>query len=115
MRRVMVSLVVMMIACAASAPSVLAAEPRLSVPGGVCSLWTVKQVSSAMKESMKVVRDDPDQCVWYSKKDHSGNISTLSAGLWGGDPGSSEHWIDQSRTSGTRWVGEIEVDGVPVL
>jgi hypothetical protein len=104
---------VVVIALLTSATSVVAVDARLSVPGGMCSLWTVKQVSSAMKETMKVVRDDPGYCVWYSKKDHNGNISTASAGLWGGD-GSDEPFIDQSRV-GPRWVGEIEVAGVPVL
>jgi hypothetical protein len=107
-------MVVGAIACLAGATSVAAVDARLKVPGGMCSLWTVKQVSSAMKETMKVVRDDPDYCVWYSKKDHNGNISTASAGLWGGDPSSDEPFIDQSR-EGPRWVGEIQVAGVPVL
>ena len=106
MRRVRVSLMVVgAIACLAGATSVAAVDARLKVPGGMCSLWTVKQVSSAMKETMKVVRDDPDYCVWYGKKDHNGNISTASAGLWGGDPSSDEPFIDQSR-EGPRWVGD---------
>jgi hypothetical protein len=93
-----------------------AQDARTSIPGGMCSLWTTKQASSAMKEPMKVVREDPDYCVWYSKKDHSGNISTLSARLAGGDASSDLSLLEQARAETWRnWTSEDTVDGVPVL
>jgi hypothetical protein len=93
-----------------------AQDVRTSIPDGMCSLWTAKQASSAMKEPMKVVRDDPDSCVWYSKKDHSGNISTLSASLWGGDPSSDLPLLEQARGESWRnWTSEDTVGGAPML
>ena len=63
-----------------------------------------------------VVREDPDYCVWYSRKDHNGNISTLSASLWGGDSSSDEPLLDQARGESWRnWTSEDTVAGVPVL
>lgn len=119
MRRAIVSLTSIVaagcLAVALAAPTALGIDARTSVPDGMCSLWTVKQVSNAMKETMEVVRDDPDRCVWYSKKDHNGSISTLSAGLWGGDPTSDTPLIDQARVSGPAWTKEIEVAGMRVL
>jgi len=99
-----------------SALPAIAVDARTSIDGGMCTPWTTKQVSSAMKEQMKVVREDPDYCVWYSKKDHSGNISTLSASLWGGDPSSDTPLLDQARGESWRnWTSEDTVAGVPVL
>ncbi len=92
-----------------------AQETRTGVPGGMCSLWTPREVSRAMKETMEVVRDDPDRCVWYGKATRSGSISTASAGLWGGDPSSSDSFLEQARRSGQQWADEIEVAGVPAL
>lgn len=95
---------------------VLAIDARTSIPGGMCTPWTTRQASRAMKEQMEVVREDPDYCVWYSKKDHSGAISTLSASLWGGDPSSDEPLIDQARGQEWRgWTSEDTVAGVPML
>ena len=90
-------LVLTVLAISLSALPAIAVDARTSIDGGMCSPWTTKQVSSAMKEQMKVVREDPDYCVWYSKKDHSGNISTLSTSLWGGDPSSDTPLLDQAR------------------
>jgi hypothetical protein len=98
-----------------AAPTALAVDARTSIPEGMCSLWTARQAGNAMGERMEVVRDDPDYCVWYSKNDHNGSISTLSAGLWGGDPSSELPLLDQARDSGSRWTKEEVVAGVPVL
>lgn len=93
-----------------------ALDARTSIPGGMCSPWTTKQASSAMKEQMKVVREDPDYCVWYSKKPHNGNISTLSVSLWAGDPSSELPLLDQARGETWRnWSREDAVAGVPTL
>ncbi|MET0772454.1 MAG: hypothetical protein ABWZ82_05160, partial [Candidatus Limnocylindrales bacterium] len=99
-----------------SALPVIAVDARTSIPEGMCSLWTTRQATNAMGEPMKVVREDPDYCVWYSRNDHSGNISTLSAGLWGGDPRSDVPLIDQARDQSWRgWTSEETVGGAPML
>lgn len=114
MRRTAVSLTLLLLI--AASPSVYGVDARTSIPDGMCSLWTTKQASSAMKEQMTVVRDDPDQCVWYSKKDHDGNISTLSASLWGGDPSSDLPLLEQARSETWRgWTSEETIAGIPVL
>lgn len=94
---------------------VVAQEARTSVPGGMCSLWTERQVSRAMRETMAVVRDDPDACVWYGKATRSGSISTASVSLWGGDPTSADSFLEQARRSGPQWASEIEVAGTTAL
>ena len=107
-------LILSVLAMVMSALPVVAIDARTSIPGGMCSPWTTKQASSAMKEQMKVVREDPDYCVWYSKKPHNGNISTLSASLWGGDASSDVPLVDQARGEAWRkWTSEDTVGGVP--
>lgn len=114
MRRAAVSLALLLLI--AASPAAYGVAARTGIPEGMCSLWTTKQASSAMKEQMEVVRDDPAQCVWYSKKDHNGNISTLSASLWGGDPSSSLPLLEQARSETWRnWTSEEMVAGIPVL
>lgn len=113
MRRAPVALTLLLLV--AASPIVYGVEARTSIPGGMCSLWTTRQASNAMGEPMEVVREDPDYCVWYSKDDHNGSISTLSALLRAGSSSSDAPLIDQARSSDPRWTSEVEVDGVPVL
>ncbi len=115
MRRVVVSLLLILLLLVAASPTAYGVDARTSIPEGMCSLWTTRQATNAMGEPMEVVRDDPDFCVWYGKKPHSGSISTLSAGLRVGDPWSDESLLDQARGQEWRGWSEATVGGVPML